>query len=333
MKNKSFLHKIYDFLVSTYTMAFLFILFALSMAVATFIENDYGTETARKLVYEAWWFEAIMFFGVINLVGNIIRFKLYRKEKWHSFVFHAAFILILLGAFVTRYIGYEGQMPIIEGQTTDILLSERNYLMLRIDDGKKQKNPIYKRLQLSALGKNEFHLSTDFRLSDKESIPVEVELIEFIPNAEKVFEKNPEGEKTLELVESVSGVRKSRFLKSGKGILLNGLYVSFNDTLRGGVNIFEDADGKLKIKSVIPGRYEVMKTGEAGILMRDSIYDFKTGALYQFDRISFVVPAVPERGKVYYIPGNKDKNPWHLVRFKVKAGGEETVVDLTGGQY
>jgi len=328
MKKHSWLHKIYNFLISTHTMAVLFVIFAVAMAVATFIENDFGTETARKLVYDAWWFEGIMLLGAINLIGNIIRFRLYSKEKWHSFIFHLAFLFILLGAFITRYFGYEGQMPIIEGETTNVLLSEKNYLMLRMDDGKEQKNPVYKRLQLSALGKNNFSLHTDFK-----GKPVEVKLLEFIPHARKIFEKDPQGNKYLELVESVSGSRKTRYLPEGKGMVLNGLYVGFNDTLHGGIRIFEDSTGNLRIKTSVPGRYRVMKTGDEGILLRDTVYDFRTGALYEFDNLHFVVPSLPERGRVYYVSGDKTENPWNLIRLKVKAGDKEKIVDLTGGQY
>ncbi len=326
-KEKSLILKFYQLLISTHTMAFLFILFAVAMAVATFIENDYGTETAKKLVYNAWWFEGIMVMGMINLIGNIIRFKLYRKEKWHSFVFHSAFVLILLGAFVTRYIGYEGQMPIIEGQTSNILLSEHNYLMLRVDDGEIQKNPVYKRIQLSAIGTNDFSLTTDFK-----GIPVEVKLVEFIPHAKRVFEKDASGKKMLELVESVTGNRKTHYLEEGKGLLLNGTYISFNDSLQGAIRLFEH-EGKLKIKTTAPGRYQVMRTGEAGIVFRDSVQDFHTGALYEFDHVSFVVPKNPSKGKTYYVPGDKNNNPWHLLRFSVKSGEKEKIVDLIGGQF
>jgi hypothetical protein len=31
-----------------------------------FIESKYNTDTARILIYNAWWFEAIMVFFVIN---------------------------------------------------------------------------------------------------------------------------------------------------------------------------------------------------------------------------------------------------------------------------
>jgi len=326
-KKRSFLHTLWDLLVSTHTMAVLFVIYAVAMAVATFIENDFGTETARKWVYEARWFELLMFLGAVNLIGNIIRFRLYRKEKWHSFIFHLAFLFILLGAFITRYIGYEGQMPIIEGDTASHILSERNYLMLRIDDGKVQKNPIYKRLQLSALGKNRFSLHTDFK-----GTPVSVELTGFIPHARRVFEADSSGTKFLEIVESSGGTRKSRYLPEGSGVVLNGLYIAYNDTLHGGVAVFERGDS-LYLKSSVPGRYRVMKTGEAGIILRDSIYPFHTGALYEFEGVGFVAPAPPRRGKVYYKPGKASDNPWNVVQFKVKAGDEEQIVELTGGQY
>ena len=52
--------KIISFLSSTRLMAVLFIVFAAVMGIATFIENEYNTDTARILVYNTKWFEAIM---------------------------------------------------------------------------------------------------------------------------------------------------------------------------------------------------------------------------------------------------------------------------------
>jgi len=51
------MNKLLSLIYSTRLMAILFLIFALAMGVATFIENDYGTETAKALVYNAWWFE------------------------------------------------------------------------------------------------------------------------------------------------------------------------------------------------------------------------------------------------------------------------------------
>ncbi len=109
-------------LFSTKLMALLFIVFAVAMAVGTFVENSYTTLTAQEWIYNAWWFEVILAFFVINFIGNIFRFRLLRKEKLTTLVFHLAFILILVGAFVTRYFGFEGIMPIREGEVENTML-------------------------------------------------------------------------------------------------------------------------------------------------------------------------------------------------------------------
>ncbi|MEN8139410.1 MAG: hypothetical protein ABFR62_13370, partial [Bacteroidota bacterium] len=74
--------KITDFLFSTRLMSIAIVLFAVAMAVATFVENDYGTQSAKALVYNAWWFEVLMYLLTINFIGNIFKYRLYRKEKW-----------------------------------------------------------------------------------------------------------------------------------------------------------------------------------------------------------------------------------------------------------
>ncbi len=87
-KHQIQMKNIINFLYSTRLTAFLFIIFSIAMGVATFIENDYGTQTSKALVYNAWWFEAIMVFFIINFFGNIFRYRLLRKEKWPVLMFH-----------------------------------------------------------------------------------------------------------------------------------------------------------------------------------------------------------------------------------------------------
>ena len=82
---------IFNFLYSTRLTAVLFFLFAAAMGIATFIENDFGTQTSKALVYNVWWFEAIMLFFIINFFGNIFRYRLYKKEKWAVLMFHLSF--------------------------------------------------------------------------------------------------------------------------------------------------------------------------------------------------------------------------------------------------
>ena len=104
--------------------------FGASMAVATFLENDFGTPAARSMVYDAWWFEVLMFILTINFVGNIFKYRLLRKQKVDILLFHIAFIVILIGAAVTRYTGYEGLMRIREGQQSNTIISPAFALLL-----------------------------------------------------------------------------------------------------------------------------------------------------------------------------------------------------------
>src|SRR6478672_11633415 len=125
--------KIVSILFSTRLMAILFLTYAVSMAVGTFIESKYNTDTARILVYNAWWFEAIHAFFLINFFGNIKKYQLHKKENWASLLLHLAFIFILLGAFITRYISYEGMMPIRENESSNVFYSEKRFLSVFVD--------------------------------------------------------------------------------------------------------------------------------------------------------------------------------------------------------
>jgi hypothetical protein len=65
------------------------------MGAGTFIESKYNTDTARIMIYNAWWFEAIMFF-VINFIGNIKRYNCLKKKMGH-FTLHLSWIFIISG--------------------------------------------------------------------------------------------------------------------------------------------------------------------------------------------------------------------------------------------
>ena len=55
----------------------LFIL-AFGAGLATFLENFYDTQTARVLVYEALWYECVMFACTICLAISIVKTKMYK---------------------------------------------------------------------------------------------------------------------------------------------------------------------------------------------------------------------------------------------------------------
>ena len=114
------------------------LVFAASIAVATFIENDFGSSAAQKVVYQAWWFELLLLLFGISILVNIIRFRMIPQRKWALLLFHAAILVILLGAALTRYLGYEGMMHIRENGTSNHFISRKIYLSFRATQGEKK---------------------------------------------------------------------------------------------------------------------------------------------------------------------------------------------------
>ena len=103
------------------TALILLIVFMLAIAAATFIESGSGTESARNLVYNAKWFELLMALLTINMTGSLFYYKSFSWKKISVALFHLAFVLIMMGALLTRYTGEEGIVYIREGETTNVV--------------------------------------------------------------------------------------------------------------------------------------------------------------------------------------------------------------------
>ena len=66
-------NKLTKILFSRRLTGILFIVFAAAMATGTFLDagqNTSPTAYTRNLIYNAWWFEAIMVFFIINFFGQ-----------------------------------------------------------------------------------------------------------------------------------------------------------------------------------------------------------------------------------------------------------------------
>ena len=127
--------KLLNFLFSFKATLLLLAILAIGAGVATFIENDFGTSSARVLVYNNTWYEIILVLTTINLCGIIYKFKMWNNLP--RFLFHFSFVVILLGAIITRYVGYEGIMQIPQGTTTNQMISLEPYLQVTVKDGEK----------------------------------------------------------------------------------------------------------------------------------------------------------------------------------------------------
>ena len=319
--------KILNILYSTRLMAVLFFLFAASMGVATFIENDFGTQTSKALVYNTWWFEAIMVFFVINFFGNIFRYRLYKKEKWPVLLFHSAFLFILIGAGVTRYIGYEGLMIIKEGEVTNKFISETTYLNVVIDDNNQQKPTIHQPILLSAWGKNNWSFSTKF-INQK----VDFKLVDYIPWAEKKLIEDENGEEYLFFVESSEGKRHEHYIKKGTSQNIHNILVGFDAGNNATIN-FITVDDVLKIVSKEDGTWLRMADQAKGKITKDSLATFNYLSLHTISGLQFVIPRPTEKGVLKMISGPKDDTKYDVIVLDITTNDKTERVELLGGKY
>lgn len=326
--------RIADFLFSTRLMAVLFIVYAVAMATGTIL--DAGQETSptpytRELVYEVWWFELIHLLFIVNFVGNIWRFKLWRKEKWSTLVFHLAFILIIFGAAWTRYMGYEGIMPIREGETENTFLSEKTYLQVFID-GERNGEPMRRKLEprrmnLSTRLDNSFEWETDF-----DGKPVSISFSKFIDGAEEGLIEDPDGIAQLKIVEAGDGTRHEHYLEEGQVSSIHNVLFSLNNPTEGAINIGYDGEN-YTIQTPFAGSTRVMATQEDFEVAKDTVQELKLRALYQVAGMQFVFPEPVLKGKNGIIEAfPKQKNQQDALFVTIKTDEGQETVGLLGGK-
>ena len=323
--------KIVNLLFSTRLMAILFLTYAGAMAAGTFIEDAYNTDTARIIIYNSWWFEAIHVFFLINFFGNIKRYQLYKKEKWATLLLHLSFIFILIGATVTRYISFEGMMPIREGASEKQVFSDKTFLTMYVDgqyEGEMRRRTFEKPLLLSPAVNNNFSYNYKFN-----QIPFEVSLVNFIMGATETIKKDDNGILYLKLVESGDGKRHEHFLKEGEVQNIHNLLFTLNKFTKGAVNIMVK-NNIYSIETPFDGNFMRMDDKFQGKVNKDKTEPLMMRSLYNLGGTQFVFPEMAIKGTKTYKSNNdyKDKTTNDALILKIKNQGKEQTVTLVGSK-
>lgn len=284
---------LYKYLSSSRLMAFLMAIFTISVAIATFIENDFGTESARTTVYNAKWFELLLLLGIINIIASIFRFKLYKQEKLTLFIFHISFVLIIIGAGFTRYLGFEGTMSIREGSGSNHVITEKTYINLKLEETNIVYSfPVY----FSSLSKNRFKKTLKF---ENERLGLNVK--EVIFNAEKSIQYNDDGVPIAQFITATGQKRMSHMLQIGEELNLGMIdfVFSMKDELvdKHKVLIFEN-DGMLYFKSPFEVKKTIMADQSSEILQAGLVHPFLPLTLYHFKNQSVVLRNFMSSGQI-----------------------------------
>ncbi|WEK70728.1 MAG: cytochrome c biogenesis protein CcsA [Candidatus Chryseobacterium colombiense] len=316
--------KIQDILISTRTMAVLLLVYAFAMAYATFLENDYGTPTAKALIYEAWWFELIMLLLILNFIGNIARYRLWKKEKWPVLVFHLAFVLIFIGGAITRYISFEGQMHIREGETSNEIVTDKTFLKVQIEEKGDVLNYQDIPYLMSPLHKD-LHATYDFHGKE-----VKVVAKEYIQRKKDSLVAETNGAEYLHLVSTGNTGRQNIYIKPGETKSINGTLVTFNRPIEGAVE-FKNENGQLFIKTPVDAAYMTMATKATGNTVKDQFQPLALRSLYTINELKLVVPEGLKKGRLMAIEGDrkKDQNVPDMLTVELQGPKTKQLVDLS----
>jgi cytochrome c-type biogenesis protein CcsB len=307
--------KFLDFVFSMQFALTLMMVMAVSVAIATFVENDFGTLAAKSLVYSATWFEILLFVLTVSMVGNILRFKLIQRKKYNVLIFHIAFAVIMIGAGITRFFGFEGMMQIREGTTSNTLLSDQTYIQIQISDGINTVTE-EKSVLLSGYGRDKF--SKSFSFAGKNG---KVTLKEYMPNAAHALVEDPNGIPYLSVVTVIDGERLTSYVASGERESANGINFTFNTLIPDstGFNI-RITDKQLTFNASGPVYATNMGSGSVDTLAAGTSYALEIRKLYTFNGINFVIRNYLEKGNLQLVSAPDDSR--HSLQ-------NAAVVDLT----
>ncbi len=313
---------------SSRTLALLLFVFTFSIGLATFIENDYGTPASKMLIYNTHWFELVILLLGVNLVGSIVKYKLYRKKKLPVFLFHVAWIVIVIGAGVTRYYGFEGSMHIKEGQSEDRMVSQRTFIQFRLDDKVKQL-VIDKPVLMN--GYRNDHFDYDLEFQGKK---INIKYLDFLTNAVDSVVEVDNGKDIIELVTVGKNGRKSVFLAKGETQMFGPFPISYDAVETSSMAIkIKSSENGLMVLSPYDMNYLKMDDQSQGMITRDSLQPFEQRRLYVIGDTRIVYKTKFTNGELRKVAMEKDKATGEdVLKVAVSSGSEEKILFLPGGQ-
>lgn len=310
--------KFLNFLVSFPFMGFLLLILAFSMAIATFVESSYGTEAAQGLIYKSIWFSLILFLLAVNLMVNFIRHKMYSRQRIAMGLFHISFIIIVIGAAITRYISFEGIMHIREGQSSDFILSSEDYLTIK--NGNQTVTSTVLLSELSYKGFNE-KININGR-------SYRVKSVGFIKNATRSVVEDPAGSEMIDFVISQGQGRENLVFSKGDMINLGNVMVGYE---KPGANFqfFNQAD-KLFLVSDRQVEIRSMTGGEAQVVQPNDTIPVETMQLYAFDGYLLLVKNFYMHASTSVVKDATENASADAVVLEVNDGSSKQIVNVLG---
>lgn len=123
---------LFDFLASLKLAVFVLTGMSVALAVGTVIYTNQGEQAAREAIYDAWWFDALNLLLALNVLFAALKRWPWKRRHIGFVTVHAGIIIILVGAFISRRFGVEGQLQLAEGESGHELVQPRDLLRVQV---------------------------------------------------------------------------------------------------------------------------------------------------------------------------------------------------------
>ncbi|MDO9551083.1 cytochrome c biogenesis protein [Rhodonellum sp.] len=313
--------KYLSYLISTKMTLVLLIAFAGAMGAATFMENDHGTAVARGLVYDAWWFEIIMVWLAVNFLCHIGQYKMFHKNRWPVGLFHLSFVIIILGAGITRYFSKEGIIHIREGNAEQTFYSTGHFLQIKqLTEGKE----VSFEKPYSLISHNFKPQSIKAGFSKPE---FKVVFEDYILGAKENF---ADGAHTyIDVAVAMGEGREDFLLTEGNAIPLGVISLGTVKDAQNPVRIFK-SDSIWMIHTEVHLQVMEMATQNIGVIHAGETLPLRLRSLYQWDGGAFLIKSIFEDAQLEYEAERDEmlaKNLPNVVKIKVLDQNDQTVTE------
>lgn len=311
--------RIFDILFSSKTTLILLVILAIAMGTGTFIEDIYDTAFAKKLIYNAKWFELLFLLLALNFMGHIKIFNMFRKEKIGGVIFHLAFVIMIIGACITRYFGYEGNMHIREGESSNILYTPEQYLRISVPGKDVNYNKDFL-VRSDWFSGKPFHAE----ISSEEKKKIGIKTKEYIENAsEEINEDVAGGSGIIELLVANGNSKEKVFLKEGETKNIGKTSITLNnEEIKTGI-IVTEKDGILQISSP----HELIKSNaeetDRDTIKQGSTAEFINNYVYNTKDAIFFFSKFYKNATIKYVQSGNNESGVDVLLLTVTINGKE----------
>jgi len=301
-------------------MGFLLLILAFSMAIATFVESSYGTEVAQGLIYKSFWFSLVLFLLSFNLIVNFVRRKMYTRQRIAVGLFHISFIIIVIGAAITRYISFEGMMHIREGESSNSILSSDNYLTIKTGDQTIERPVLM----------SEFSFKNFNEKLKVEGHDVQVKSVGFIKHAVRAVEENPSGSELVDFVLTIGQGRENFVFSKGNKVDLGTM--TFGYDFPGANFQFLSRGDSLLLVSDRPLEMNSMTGGASVMLNANDTIAVQPMHVYAIDEYMLLVKKYYPKAVMQFSKDPSGKALENAVVLEVNDGTVKQLVNVVGIQ-